>query len=506
MVSSGGHGHFRFPASSVPPALPSGVTLQAIDGESLTSPTTMTNNYYVNHGFANAVTMGWDSPSHFTVGPFGSVYNAAYSYFGRTDLGAPATWTALNWNMCYDYFDTFDETAALANGVSYTQSLGASAGVGPYGTPAVALLAQDEPTGPTQVSTPITGTANSLQDNRFWYVNFRGQFLYNNEYSSGIEASTTIMTDLSTPPTQTSWLTTNGVNVSGTFKRKIDMASVDIYWFSAAVDPTWSGFLRDVGGIGPGIYSPGVALSQADAQRGSNYGDGIDIIRGFQTTYSQPICGLIEGGGPFAAASLDYLITPPQFSWGFWSMIIHGARAICIFDHTGTEGTAQDWWTPAGAQLAYSNPGTVPGSYYANPLTGQTVSILTQITNDCTLLKNLSPAINSPFALGYASVTPAGYSYPTKLQAIQNGVDICVHWYQGSTTNSAIPGKGYYIFATTRNAQTDTNISATFTIKNTGKSTVTVINESRTISITGGTTFTDNFAKASDVHIYYIPG
>jgi hypothetical protein len=92
-------------------------------------------------------------------------------------------------------------------------------------------------------------------------------------------------------------------------------------------------------------------------------------------------------------------------------------------------------------------------------------------------------------------VSPAGYNYPTQLAAIQNGIDICAKQSAGK----------FYIFACTRNAKTDTNIAATFTIKNTGGTIATVINEARTIPITGGgTTFTDTFATAATVHIYRI--
>jgi hypothetical protein len=57
------------------------------------------------------------------------------------------------------------------------------------------------------------------------------------------------------------------------------------------------------------------------------------------------------------------------------------------------------------------------------------------------------------------------------------------------------------LFATTRNAKTDTSISATFTVAS--GSVATVINESRTINIVAGQ-FTDVFAHAYDVHIYRI--
>ena len=63
--------------------LPSGVTLEPIDG----GPT-----YYADHGFTNAVSMGWDSPNFFPIGPFDS------SYSSQTDVN---TWSALGWNTAF---------------------------------------------------------------------------------------------------------------------------------------------------------------------------------------------------------------------------------------------------------------------------------------------------------------------------------------------------------------------------------------------------------------------
>jgi hypothetical protein len=113
------------------------------------------------------------------------------------------------------------------------------------------------------------------------------------------------------------------------------------------------------------------------------------------------------------------------------------------------------------------------------------------------LLKSLAPVLNSPFALGFASATPHGYTFPVYEQGWLNG---------GIETMTKLYNGGYYIFATTRNSQTVTNAAATFTIKaQAGKTIATVINEARTIPLTnGGTQFVDTFANASTVHIYRI--
>ena len=61
----------------------------------------------------------------------------------------------------------------------------------------------------------------------------------------------------------------------------------------------------------------------------------------------------------------------------------------------------------------------------------------------------------------------------------------------------------FYIFADTRDSETQTNISATFTIADKNATSVTVVNENRTIPVMNGV-FTDTFATAATVHIYQV--
>ena len=63
--------------------LPSGVTLQQIDG----GP-----NYYANNGFTYAVNAGWDSPSFFPIGPW------LAPILTQSDANR---WLDLNWNTAY---------------------------------------------------------------------------------------------------------------------------------------------------------------------------------------------------------------------------------------------------------------------------------------------------------------------------------------------------------------------------------------------------------------------
>ena len=61
----------------------------------------------------------------------------------------------------------------------------------------------------------------------------------------------------------------------------------------------------------------------------------------------------------------------------------------------------------------------------------------------------------------------------------------------------------FYIFADTRDPMTQTNIPATFTIADKNASSVTVVNENRTIPVVNGV-FSDTFATAATVHIYEV--
>ena len=61
----------------------------------------------------------------------------------------------------------------------------------------------------------------------------------------------------------------------------------------------------------------------------------------------------------------------------------------------------------------------------------------------------------------------------------------------------------FYIFADTRDPETETNIAATFTLADPNATSVTVVGENRTIPVVNGE-FTDTFATAATVHIYEV--
>jgi hypothetical protein len=452
--------------------LPSGVTLQPIDG----GPT-----YFADHGFTVAKSLGWDDPSHFPIGPFNSVYNTAILPNCRTLM------SGLGWNTLIGEYHgiDWDPAAVTADNISTIQNAGGSA-LTSATTNMVGILTSDEVANYADlVSRPISGTANGIQDTRFWTVNCTWEYAanYYDPIFSGAPApanSTSVISDLIATP--------NGT------KRHIDINSVDIYWFTGSRDPGWSGYMLGSNGAASHIYGGSPTVDQC--ARGSNYGDVIDIIRGYHAGLDPAPVGIyLETGDPFTKdTNGSSYIKPPEFNWAAWSMVIHGARFIWIFDHS------------------FSGPGSNNNNllggntYYTAIRSGQTISMWNQVSATCKLIGNLAPIINSSFALGYVTVTPVGYSFPTIHLSFTGGIDICAHYYTGGTfTNAAGTfNNGFYIFATTRyGLAAAMPVTATFTVADLTATTATAIGESRTIPIVNGV-FSDTFAKASTVHVYEI--
>ena len=130
--------------------------------------------------------------------------------------------------------------------------------------------------------------------------------------------------------------------------------------------------------------------------------------------------------------------------------------------------------------------------FYQTVQPGQTISIYTQVKATDALVEQLAPVLNSPTALGYVTVNNAGYENGTVV-SLFSGIEVMAKDYNGQ----------FYIFADTRDSETQTNISATFTIADKNATSVTVVNENRTIPVMNGV-FSDTFATAATVHIYQV--
>ena len=190
------------------------------------------------------------------------------------------------------------------------------------------------------------------------------------------------------------------------------------------------------------------------------------------TNGAQPVYAFIEDGGPYTedTSSSDY-ITPPELNWAVWSSLIHGARGVIYFNHTFA-GPAQ-------------SDDNLAQTFYQTVQPGQTISIYNQVKATDALVEQMAPVLNSPIASGYVTVSPA----PT----LFNGIETAVHDYNGT----------FYIFADTRDSETQHNIPAVFTLNDPNATSVTVVNENRTIPVVNGS-FSDTFANASTVHIYQV--
>jgi hypothetical protein len=480
MVAAGGalaaYSQLMVSVSAMPP-LPPGVTLRAIDG----GPT-----YYTNNGHTAAATMGWDNPSFFPIGPAESDYSTAVVPSAVTAMNA------LGWNTLFTW-NSINTTAVTANNISTIATAEGAQYTGGIETNMVGIETQDEPSSyAVGVSTPIGQTVNATQDSMFWWVNCTHSFINGGGGTDGIQVGAP------SPATPTSVLQ-QLVSTPSTKTRHIDLVGIDLYWFAGSRDPNWTPYMPTVG---QQIYGLGSTMTTDQSERGSNYGDMVDALRAYQAAhYPAPLGIYIESGDPFwGAGSVDAdVITPPEFNWASWSQIIHGARILYIFDHFGP---------PGGGGTTDDNLTDTRNTFFQTIQSGQSVSMYTQATATGTLIKNTAPVINAPFALSYASVSPAGYAFPTATLSLSGGFEVMSKYYTGGsfTNSSGTFPNGFYVFADGRYGEAATfPKTATFTLADTSATSATVVGESRSVSITSGV-FTDSFATPQTVHIYQING
>jgi hypothetical protein len=264
--------------------------------------------------------------------------------------------------------------------------------------------------------------------------------------------------------------------------RHLDIPTDDVYWFAGSGD-------SDVQYGGGMIYTGRGTATTDEMARGSNYGDMVDTMRSWLTSYPAPTAPYIETEDGLVNGGRE--ITPPELNWAVWSTIVHGARLIIYFGTTSNYGS--------GPTFGFSR----------EALPGQAISMYTQGKATNTLVHNLAPIINSPFALDYASVTPAGYTFPTPHRVWDNGIDVMTKYYTGGTysNSSGSFSNGFYIFASPRAAESQTNIQATFKLAGDYSGLIPVTCACSPTETTGAVIvsnheFTDTFAHAADVHIY----
>jgi hypothetical protein len=451
-------------------AIPAGVTLQAIDGGT---------TYYASNGFTYAANAGWDSPSFYPIGQWFMQATLASDYTSAQTLG---------WNTWFVVTSTTSTTLARSATPPFwiLQDIGPDAGqtTDPMGTETVGLLTLDEPgkgsgtyttdifnTIHTTLNVPSPGPTGLGQDGRTWWGQYTNAWLSS---TGGIPGGpgdgrpvTMLQTMIATP--------------NATVRHQADQISWDTYYLSCGRAGSANCAAGFYGAIQALINTP-TGATDDQIKRGHHYGDQIDYIRdgNLAAGRSIPIFSLIEDadGAQFTAGNPAWNVTPNEMSWSFWSSIIHGARGTVVFDAT----------SPGWGGGSCSKSCLLFNSFLA--------SVYTQHQADITRLGTVLSAVNAPFALNYVTVNPSGYVFPNRNNSsVCDCIDTMAKYYNGA----------FYVFADTRASELTTNISATFTIADFSASSVTVVGESRSISVTSGQ-FTDTFANAWTTHIYKVNG
>jgi hypothetical protein len=439
--------------------LPEGVMLQEIDG----GPT-----YYADNGYTYAVGMGWDDPTFFPIAVWNGNVSNDSDADRLVDLGIN---TLMALGPSFMDANTFSRIGSRDISLVTEDDDRASADLSSSAAYWVGNIGVDEATAyNVAFGTMAAATANAKQDARFWYWN-GNWFFFLAQPTGGLdpyEAPESLTATTATPNATT---------------RHIDIASTDAYWFAGAdATPPANLQLGELYG-----YGSGNTLTTTQARRACRYGDLVDFMRDVQADgFPAPIAQFIENGGPYETNTTGAsYITPAEMNAAIWASIIHGCRIIIYFNHTfGGPAAVPD--------ISTDNFGK---SYFQTIQSGETISIYNQGKATNADVAELATVINSPFAVGYATVSPPAVVLTPSVD--DSGFDMMVKYH-----NVAGGDNKFYIFAMPRLNTASQN--ATFTIANTGATQVTVINESRTISVTGGTTFSDNFATGNTVHIYRV--
>ena len=451
------------PTQTAPAGLPTGVITQPIDGGS---------NYYCANGFTNACNGGWDNPAFVPIVDDYAFYSGnSTSSFNSLGLNSDVRVSG-GTNM---------STLRAAN----IWTIAAADAATNFGSETVGAHVEEPSTW-----SDITSQASDLGglfglSGRFIQASFTwNQIYYGNISGSACGGGGTMsMQEIMT--------CTTGMPDG----RHLDIATDDIYWFAGQNVGSYAQYYCGL------IYKQGGNCTAAQTAEASHYGDMVDTMREW-------LNGGSDSGASGTAPNAPYIetddglvgagsqpIKPNELNWAVWDTFVHGARMIFYFGNTSANGTGNN------GQFGFSD----------QVQSGQTVSDATQATHTNTLVENLAPIINSPFAVGFASTGNGGYTFPTPDQLLGTGsqLDIMAKYYSGSgfSNSSGTFAPGFYIFATPRGQETGTNIPVTFTIKGNYSGTVPYIcacsptQSTGTVSVSNHQ-FTDTFAKATDVHIY----
>jgi hypothetical protein len=265
------------------------------------------------------------------------------------------------------------------------------------------------------------------------------------------------------------------VGTAGPFLQYSDINAADNYWFTNSNDygSFWGACQAAPNST---ACTSGTGFTAAQAQLAANYESNVTVLRAIQQSNglgSKPIAADIETGCPFSNGNC---VTSAQFTAAAWHALIAGARGIIWFQHNFS-GPCIDFNTFYDG----SNPSS---SMYSCEITpGETLADLVQAVTAFNIeVTSLNSVLLSQFANGYVTATGT--------------VSVMAKYYNNN----------FYVFAGSGQPGTPppTNQSVTFTLAGSPTTTVTVVNEGRTINVVNGQ-FSDTFADANSVHIYQIP-
>src|SRR5882724_11568898 len=204
--------------------IPAGVTLQAIDGETMLTSTTMSHTYYSGNGFtyasnnASYPTVNWDSPSFFPIMCFFGLNTPDMTQF--VDLGL---------NVSSPDTGASDLALMATNNVQGFNGLDQSTHVldnNPNGDWLISFH-MDEPATTADIQYPMANTGSEPRLNaagqagRMWDVSTTVNTIIGGDIG-GTAMSTVVAL--------------NNFSKVGGGTRSIDLLSNDIYWFSGAND------------------------------------------------------------------------------------------------------------------------------------------------------------------------------------------------------------------------------------------------------------------------------
>lgn len=248
-------------------------------------------------------------------------------------------------------------------------------------------------------------------------------------------------------------------------------------------------------------------LAPDQCARSYNYGWVIDKIRALQSvggynTGPKPVWSILETGHPYTDGTF---ILPAQFNGACWASVIHDAAGITLFYQNFINGNTDPAWSAGTQYHLYDNVWYAAGSAnycacYGTPTLGvpppSDPAWQLSVTNFVGVRANLG-------ATGMAAQIPATIAQIQSLATVINTQTLLWSFHPDLDTCLKAPGDGFaYIFAMQGLLHDSGTYTLTLPPGVTG-TTVTVIDESRTLSVSGGQ-FTDSFAAEYTVHLYKV--